>query len=104
MITYITPYLAFLLYSYMTYSAINLWCKHLRCCYYFIQLEQEIDLILEKKGAFASALQDWSTKWVPAILEYSNTVAGKKAALLSATRKVYEGIIHFIEYHTSDLY
>ena len=33
--------------------------------YYFLQLEQEI---LEKKGVFVSALQDWSTKWVPAIL------------------------------------
>ena len=51
-----------------------------------------MDLILEKRGSFTSALQDWSTKWVPAILEYSNTVAGKKAALLSETRKAYEGI------------
>ena len=50
-----------------------------------------MDLILEKRGAFTAALQDWSTKWVPAILEYSNTVAGKKAALLSETRKAYEG-------------
>ena len=36
-------------------------------------------------------MQDWSTKWVPAILEYASTLEGKKAALVSETRKAYEG-------------
>ena len=55
---------------------------------------------------FASALQDWSTKWVPAILEYASTLEGKKAALvseaLSETRKAYEG--NFMHKIVSDNY
>ena len=55
-----------------------------------LQLDQEIDLILERKGVFAAALQDWSNKWVPAIVKYSSTLAGKKATLVSEIRKAYE--------------
>ena len=65
-----------------------------RICFKYcltLQLEQEIDLILEKKGILSAAEQDWSTKWVPAILEYSSTFAGKKATVLSEARKAYEG-------------
>ena len=51
---------------------------------------------------FVSALQDWSTKWVPAILEYASTLEGKKAALVSETRKAYEG--NFMHKIVSDNY
>ena len=56
-----------------------------------LQLEQEIDLVLEKKGVFASALHSWSSKFVPAIKEYANTLQGKKAQLVSDAQKACEG-------------
>ena len=54
-------------------------------------MEQEIDLVLEKKGVFASALLSWGTKWVPAIKEYASTLSGKKAELVSEAQKACEG-------------
>ena len=58
----------------------------------FMQLEQEIDMILEKNGVFSSALQDWSNKWAPIILEYSSSLSGKKSMLASQIRTDCEGI------------
>ena len=55
------------------------------------QLEQEIDLILDKHGVFTAAVKNWSAKWVPAILEYGGTLSGKKGALVSKARKAYYG-------------
>ena len=56
-----------------------------------LQLEQEIDLILEKKGAFASALHSWSTKYIPAIKEYASTLVGKKGELVAEVQKTCGG-------------
>ena len=47
-----------------------------------LQLEQEIDLILENTGVFMQAVDDWTTKWAPAILEYGYTLTGKKASMV----------------------
>ena len=58
------------------------------------QLEQEIDLVLEKKNVFDNALKEWSNKWVPAILEYSNSLSGKKATLAAVIRKDCEGMYY----------
>ena len=52
-----------------------------------LQLEQEIDLILEKMGVFDKALQEWTNKWVPAIFAYSTNLSGKKASLYLQIRK-----------------
>ena len=57
-----------------------------------MQLEQEIDMILEKNGVFSSALQDWSNKWAPIILQYSSSLSGKKSMLASQIRTDCEGI------------
>jgi hypothetical protein len=59
-----------------------------------MQLEQEIDMILEKNGVFSSALQDWTNKWAPIILEYSSSLSGKKSMLASQIRKDCEGILN----------
>ena len=56
-----------------------------------MQLEQEIDLILEKKGVFASALHSWSTKYIPAIKEYASTLVGRKGELVAEAQKSCEG-------------
>lgn len=52
------------------------------------QLEQEIDLILEKRCACASAADSWISKWIPAIKENATTLSGKMAML---TKKDFEG-------------
>lgn len=44
-----------------------------------IQLEYKMELILDKSNVVKSAVNDWQTKWVPAIKKYSET-APKKAA------------------------
>ena len=41
---------------------------------------------------FADALNDWTSKWVPAVLQYTANLSGKKAALASQTRKDCEGM------------
>ena len=58
----------------------------------FSQLEQEIDLILEMIGVFVKAVDDWTTKWAPAILEYGYTLTGKKAAMVLTAQKIYESM------------
>lgn len=62
----------------------------------FLQLEQEIDLILDRKGVFASALQSWSSKWVPAIKEYASTLSGKKAELVAEAQRECRGDCCFL--------
>ena len=68
-----------------------------------VQLEQEIDLILEKRGVCASATDSWISKWIPAIKEYATTLSGKMAMLVSETMKDFEGCCVTSEYmHYSD--
>ena len=55
------------------------------------QLEQEIDLILDKPGVLTATVKNWSAKWVPVILDYGGTLSGKKGALVSEARKAYYG-------------
>lgn len=57
-----------------------------------MQLEQEINLIIERTDMFNMAVNNWNTKWVPAILEYSYTLTGKKATMVLSVQKQYEGI------------
>lgn len=57
-----------------------------------MQLEQEMSLIVEKPDLFNKALTEWNSKWVPAILEYSYTLDGKKASVVLSLQKKYEGI------------
>ena len=49
-------------------------------------------MILEKSGVFADALHDWTSKWVPIVLEHSTSLSGKKAEMASLIRKECEGI------------
>lgn len=67
------------------------------CILYFtlLQLEQEFDLITGEPGMFTKAVNDWKTKWVPAIIEYSYTLAGKKATTVLAVQKKFEGMLCF---------
>ena len=53
-----------------------------------MQLDQEIDLILDKKDVI-QAIEDWCSKWVPAVLEYGYTLAGKKAQLVLSTVEIW---------------
>ena len=57
-----------------------------------MQLEQEVDLILEGTGVFTQAVDDWTTKWAPAILEYGYILAGKKATMVPTAQKTYESV------------
>ena len=56
-----------------------------------LQLEQEICLIVERTDMFTRAVNDWNTKWVPAILQYSLTLSGKKATTVLSVQKQFEG-------------
>ena len=60
-----------------------------------VQLELEIDMILEKTGVISEALQNWSSKWVPVILEYASSLSGRKAAMVADIRKNCEGTFVF---------
>lgn len=40
---------------------------------------------------FAKAVNDWQVKWVPAILEYSYTLTGKKASTVLSVQRKHEG-------------
>ena len=42
---------------------------------------------------FQKAVSEWETKWVPAVLEYSYTLAGKRATMVLSVQKKYEGIL-----------
>ena len=48
---------------------------------------RKLTLFLEKRGVIASAVQSWSSKWIPAIKEYANTLSGKIATLVAETQK-----------------
>ena len=61
------------------------------CVYLFIQLEQEIDIILEKRDVLKTAQQDLSSTWVPAILQYGASCTGKTAAAIPQAKKDCEG-------------
>lgn len=57
-----------------------------------MQLEQEVDLILEGTSVFTQAVDDWTTKWAPAVIEYGYTLTGKKATMVLTAQKTYEGV------------
>ena len=52
----------------------------------YTQLEQEMDLTLEKKDMCKSALQQWTTVWVPSILQYAESCTGKVASAVSQAK------------------
>ena len=41
---------------------------------------------------FTQAIDDWTTKWAPAVLEYAYTLTGKKATMALTAQKTYEGV------------
>ena len=58
----------------------------------FYQLAQEIDLILGKKEVFKGAIHQWTTKWVPAINSYGDSLTRKCARYhWDETKKKYNG-------------
>ena len=65
-----------------------------------LQLEQEIDLILENTGVFMQAVDDWTTKWAPAILEYGYMLTGTMVLtaqkIYGSTHELYVGQYTFI--------
>ena len=46
--------------------------------YQTFQIEQEMELILEKRSVTATAEIDWKVKWAPAINNYVKTLKGKQ--------------------------
>ena len=72
--------------------------------YPFVKHEQEIDMVLEKNGVFNDALQDWTKKWAPIILEYSTSLSGKKAMLATQICKDSEGVFLLHHVYTNILY
>jgi len=48
-------------------------------------------MILDRKDVFLQSVDDWTNKWAPAILEYGNTLTGKKATMVLTAQK-YEGV------------
>ena len=60
------------------------------------QMENEVDLVLEKKDVLKRAVTDWEDKWVPAIAAYSDSCTGK------VTREVVSLVKHL--YSTEGTY
>lgn len=56
-----------------------------------------MDLILEKKNVFANALSDWQLKWLPAVIEYTKSLCGKKKEIISSAEVENEGIFDIIQ-------
>ena len=56
-----------------------------------LQLEQELDMILDKKDVLKSAQQHW-TVWVQAILQYADSCTGKLATAVQQAKSDYEGV------------
>ena len=55
------------------------------------QVEQEMDMILEKKDVMQSALKVWNEKVIPAVLEYGDQSTGKASTLYIQTQSDFEG-------------
>ena len=50
-------------------------------------------MIFEVKGSCKTAQDEWTRKWVPAILKYANSTAGKKvAAFIKEAEKDFIGV------------
>lgn len=67
---------------------------------FYVQLEQEIDLILGKKDVVRNSVTEWSSKWSPAILAYVQGVRGKAAqsAIEDAEKKYKSKSKYFAMY------
>lgn len=81
---------------YLSPTPISINCLTQSC----IKLEQDINLILENNSTFNAALQDWTNKWVPIILEYSMSLSGRKATLATEIRKDSEGVFFLHHIYT----
>ena len=46
--------------------------------FFYTQIEQEVDLILQKKDVVKNASQDWRLKWIPGILKKCDQLSGKQ--------------------------
>ena len=44
----------------------------------FIQIEQEMELVVNRSGMFHSFSSEWRVKWVPSIILYCKTLKRKK--------------------------
>ena len=58
---------------------------------YLLQVEQEIDLVLGKKGIVKAGAIAWMTKWTPAILQHSDTLTGKLGAIFKQNQMACHG-------------
>ena len=55
-----------------------------------------MDLILEKKDVSKSSLQQWTTVWVPSILQYAESCTGKVASAITQAKTDYEGVHEYV--------
>lgn len=46
-----------------------------------IQIEQQIGLILGRRDVVKGAVQEWTNKWVPAIIQLNESLTGKQGAM-----------------------
>ena len=57
------------------------------CKYIFLQLEQEMDLILKRSNGYYQFQSEWREKWSPAILQYM-----KKSKKKTTAAQIYSGM------------
>ena len=55
-------------------------------------LEQEMDMMHNKREVLKRAQQEWSSLWVPAILQYAESCSGKLATVLHKAMVDCEGV------------
>ena len=59
-------------------------------CVQILQLEQEMELVLEKRNVAKSAAKEWQLKWTPAITEYSETLKGKQGTMFKQNQQMFQ--------------
>lgn len=57
----------------------------------FLQIEQEIGLILGRKDVVKGAVHEWTTKWVPAIIQLSETLTRKQGTVYKQSQMASHG-------------
>ena len=69
-----------------------------------LQVEQEIDFVLGKKDVVKAGTAAWVTKWVPAILQHSDTLTGKLGTIYKQNQMACHGMCPCVPYRNDNIF
>ena len=86
---------------YIVSTKFNFTLLWIRCMYIqTLQIEQEMELVLEKRNVAKSATREWQLNWTPAIIDYSETLKGKQGTMFKQNQQMFQEQGMFIVYWT----